>query len=143
MLVRMSAVSLPARIVYAAVALPAGGAAGFYCCMWLAPALDPSLDGLWIFNVATFVGAVVGFTAFLFALTLPWSRHRKRRGRPWRIGIACLLVVVASAGFATEGHKLVSDLVFAAWLTYTLAYTFVRYGVLDQARRTSSSSQEY
>lgn len=143
MLDGMSAVSLPARIIYAVLAFAAGATAGFYTSVWLFPAVDPSLDGIWIFNVSLFVGAVVGFTAFLFGLTLPWSRHRKRRGRAWRIGLTCVVVVVASAGFAAEGHRVVSDLVFAAWLTYTLAYTFVRYGVLDQARRRSGSSNDY
>ena len=39
--------------------------------------------------------------------------------------------------------RLILDLLFAAWLAYTMAYTFVRYGVLDEARRASSSSRYY
>jgi hypothetical protein len=48
-------------------------------------------------------------------------------------------VVITSAGFAAEVHRLILDLLFAAWLAYTMAYTFVRYGVVDDARRSSSS----
>lgn len=143
----MSAASLPARIVYTLAALPLGAAAGFYLCMALLPQLvvkypqlDPGRDGRGIFNIALSVAAVVAITAALFALTLPWSRHRKRRGRGMRIAISLGLVVGASVEFADLGHRPVLDLVFAAWLAYTMAYTFVRYGVLDQAHRRSASS---
>jgi len=139
----MSAVSLPARLAYAMVALPLGGAAGFYSSMAVLPKLavvqsqlTSDIDGYGVFKASVSVGAAVAFTAALYALTLPWRRHRKRSGRPARTVIAGVLVVVASAGFAAQGHALIYDLVFAGWLTYTMAFTFVRYGVLDQARRT-------
>jgi hypothetical protein len=146
----MNAVSLPARILYTAVALPLAGAAGFYSCMLLLPEftashpqIDPNMDGSGIFKIAICVGGAFAFAVSLFALTLPWIRHRKRGGRPWRIGFSCVVVVLASLLFADQGFKVAYDLVFAAWLTYTLAFTFVRYGVIDQARRPSSSSGHY
>ena len=146
----MRAKSLPARIIYTVVALPLGGAAGFYFIMLLLPKLvaeyprlDTGLSGRAEFNLALSVGAAIAFTVGLFALTLPWSRHRKRRGRPWRIVVSCLIVLVASAGFADVVPRLFLDLLFAVWLAYTMAYTFVRYGVTDDAKRTSSSSRYY
>ncbi len=107
------------------------------------PRLDTGMSGQGVFNLALSVGAAIAFTAALFALTLPWSRHRKRRGRPWRIAASFVVVLVASVGFADMFPRLILDLLFAAWLAYTMAYTFVRYGVLDEARRASSSSRYY
>jgi hypothetical protein len=141
----MNAKSLPARVAYSVVALLLGGAAGFYSIMLLLPELvarypklDTGMNGREMFDLALSVGAGIAFTAALFALTLPWIRHRKRRGRPWRIAASFVVVLVASVGFADMVPRLVLDLVFAAWLAYTMAYTFVRYGVVDDARRTSS-----
>ena len=146
----MSTVGLPARIAYAAVALPIGGAAGFYSSVFLLPRLTATypqlagdIDWHGMFNMALGVGAMVAFTASLLALTLPWKRHRKRHGRAWRIGISCVLVVVASVGLAGEGYSLIYNLAFAAWLAYTIAFTYVRYGVLDEARWKSSSGSSY
>jgi hypothetical protein len=143
----MNVASLPARIIYAVIALPAGGAVGFYSSMALLPKLaaifpqlDPGVEGFGIFKMALGVGAALAFTLFLLALTLPWRRHRRRRGRAGRIAVSCVLVVVASAGLAGEGYSTVYDLAFATWLAYTMAFTFVRYGVIDQARGTSASS---
>jgi hypothetical protein len=138
----MKAVSLPARIVYTAVASPLAAAIGFYSCMYLLPdftaahpQIDSNLDGSGIFNIAVTVATSLAFTVALFTLTLPWIRHRNRTGRPWRMALSCVVVVLASLLFADQGFKLIYDLAFAAWLTYTLAYTFVRYGVVDQAAR--------
>jgi hypothetical protein len=135
---------------YAVVAIPAGGAAGFYSSMALLPRLAttfPQMDvdgeGLGIFRIAICVGAALAFTFSLLALTLPWRRHRKRRGRAWRIGASCLLVVVTSAGLSVEGYSLTYDLAIAVWLAYTMAFTFVRYGVTDDARRSSRASSHY
>ena len=146
----MNAASLPARIVYASVALPLGGAAGFYSCLRFLPEftashteLDPAMDGSGIFKIALSVGAAVAFTACLFAITLPWSRRRKRRGRSGRIGFSGVVVMVASILFADQGFGLIYDLAFVAWLTYTMTFTFVRYGLLDQARRSSASAEAY
>jgi uncharacterized membrane protein YfcA len=142
----MNVAGLPARLVYAAIALPAGGAAGFYSCIFLLPRLAPYVaqldtdaDGFGIFKIALGVGAALAFTLSLLALTQPWKRHRKRRGRGWRIAVSCAIVVVVSAGLAADGYSIVYVLMFAAWLAYTMAYTFVRYGVVDDARRSSSS----
>jgi uncharacterized membrane protein YfcA len=141
----MTAASLPARIFYTVVAVPLGGAAGFNSIMFLLPKLvarypklETGMSGQEMYNLAVGVGAGVAFTVALFALTLPWIRHRKRNGRGWRVGLSCVLVVILSAGFAAEVHRLIPDLLFAAWLAYTMAYTFVRYGAIDDARRKSS-----
>jgi hypothetical protein len=146
----MRGTSLPARIAYVLVALPLGAAAGFYASMQLLPQftashpkLDPAMDGGGIFRLALFVGAAVALTASLFALTLPWIRHRKRRGRGWRVGIAGALVMLLSVGFADQGYGLVADLAFVAWLTYSMAFTVVRYGVVDGPRRASASAEDY
>jgi hypothetical protein len=146
----MTAVSLPARIAYTVVATPLGWAAGFYSCMRFLPEfttshaqIDPNLDGSGIFRIAICAGAAIALTASLFALTLPWIRHRKKPGRPWRIALSCVLVVLASIFFADLGFRIIYDLLFAAWLTYLLAFTFVRYGITDQPRRTSSHSGRY
>lgn len=141
----MKMASLPARIAYAFMALPAGAAAGFYSIMLLLPhlvgkfpKLDTGMSGQGIFNLAVSVGAAIGFTAAISSLTLPWIRHRKRRGRPWRIAASFVVVLVASVVFADLVPRLILDLLFAAWLAYTMAYTFVRYGVIDDPRQTSS-----
>jgi hypothetical protein len=143
----MKATGLPARIIYATLALPLSVAAGFYSCMYLLPRLmtrypqiDPG-DGRGIFNLSLGIGAAVAFMAALYMLTLPWSRHRKRRGRPWRIAASVVLVIAASAWFSDMGHRLPLDLLFAAWLAYTMAFTFVRYGVLDRSKRSRSSAR--
>ena len=142
----MNASGLPARIVYTAVALPLGGGAGFYLSIYLLPRvgarfpqLDPGVNGESFFYLALGVGSAIAFSASLLALTLPWTRHRKRRGRAWRITLSCLVVLVASVAFAAEVRGLVYDLVFAVWLAYTMAYTFVRYGVVDEGRRRRST----
>jgi len=137
----MKTTGLPARIVFAAVAFPLAGAAGFYLCMELLPGLvgqfpqlDLSSDGRGIFNLALGVSATLAVTLTLLVLTMPWSRHRKRSGRALRIAVSLVLVVVLSVWFADMGHRLEWDLLFAAWLTYTVAFTYVRYGVRDQER---------
>jgi hypothetical protein len=138
MLTGMRGAGLAARVVYAAIALPAGGAAGFYACVRLLPKLAPMLglpspeaDSEALFQLALSVGAGVALTAFLCALTLPWKRRRQRHGRGTRIFVTCVLVVGASLAFAGLGHRLIYDLLFAAWLAYLFALTYVRYGVVD------------
>jgi len=146
----MRAVGLPARILYAVLAVLLGRAAGFYSTMLLLPELlakyprlDTGMSGQQMITVAVSVGAGVAFSAGLFALTLPWIRHRKRRGRPWRIAASLIVVLIASAGFADMVPRLLPDLLFASWLAYTVAYTFVRYGVVDDPQRRSSTSGYY
>lgn len=143
----MKAAGLPARIVYAVVALPVGGAAGFYGSIWLVPKLaqylfgiDRSAHGLDMFTLCVGIGAAAGFTAFLVGLTLPWKRKRRRTGRDRRIVMGSAFVVMVSAGFSTQHHAIGYDLAFAAWLAYTVAYTFVRYGVFDAG---SSSAKDF
>ena len=142
----MNLVGLPARIGYAVVALAGGGAAGFYSSIFLLPRVESFLqsgdsggDGFDMFKTALLVGVGLAFTASLIALTMPWRRRRKRRGRTGRMVISCVAVVLASLGFAGQGHAVVYDLVFAAWLAYAMAFTFVRYGVIDQKRRSATS----
>ncbi len=142
----MNASGLPARIVYTAVALPLGGAAGFYLSMYLLPhvgarfpQLDSGVNGERFFYLALGVGSAIAFSAALLALTMPWTRHRKRRGRPWRITLSCVLVVVASVAFAAEVRGLVCDLVFAVWMALIDGVLhLMRYGVVDDGRRRRS-----
>jgi hypothetical protein len=140
----MNALGLPARIGYALVALAVGAAVGFYGSIWLLPKLvkllqgpDAGLDEFLLFQGALGVGTGLAFSAALVALTLPWKRHRRRSGRQRRIVVSGVFVVLASLSFASQGHALTYDLAFAVWLAYAMAYTFVRYGVLDSARRAS------
>jgi hypothetical protein len=130
-------------------ALAVGGAAGFYSCMWLLPKLpvpmagaDADADGYLIFKTAIGVALGVAFTAALVALTMPWMRHRRRSGRGRRVAIAGVFVVLLSAGFAAEVHALIYNLLFAAWLAYATAFTYVRYGVLDSVRLRSGRTSE-
>jgi len=142
----MDPVSLTARIGYALVAVPLGSALGFYPSILLLPKLgkllqqgDPRADGFSVFVSAILAGGVLAFTASAVALTLPWIRRRKHRGRTGRMVLSCVFVLLASLGFADQGHALLLDLAFTLWLAYTVTFTFVRYGVLDQARRTRAS----
>ena len=139
----MKVTGLPVRVFYAAIALPLGAMLGFVPSMQLLPRLvakhpqlDPQMDGSGLFKLALWIAAETGLTAFLLALILPWIRHRSRSGRPLRIVLSALTVVVASAAFAGLGHPIAYDLVFAIWLSLLLSYTFVRYGVLDHTRRS-------
>jgi uncharacterized membrane protein YfcA len=141
----MSATGLPARMVYGVFALALGGVAGFYATLWEYPILllrfqgvDADLDGYEIFKVALGVGVAVAFTAFMAALTLPWSRHRRRSGRERRLAISGVFVVLASLAFAGLHHPVILDLAFAAWLAYVMAYTYVRYGLRDPRRRRTT-----
>ena len=133
----MNAVGLPARIGYAVAALAAAGAAGFYASIWLLPKFVSQVaeddDGYGLFRMALCIALVLGATAALVGLTLPWKR-RKRRGRGRRIVAASVIVVLLSVAFASQGHKILYDLLFAAWLAYVLAFTYVRHGVLDKSR---------
>jgi len=149
MLAEMNAASLPARIAYAVIALPVGGLAGFYACIWLLPLLvkyfsgsDWDVEDFRLFQGALAVGAGLAFTAALLALTLPWKRQRRRGGRRSRIAVACVLVVFTSLVFAEEVRSLIYDLLFAAWLAYTMALTFVRYGIVDSRERRSAAGGE-
>jgi hypothetical protein len=142
----MSAKSLPARIAYAVAAIPSAGAVGFYFGMVGLPQLarlpgDLALvmDGPHTFDSAIGIGALLAFTASLLALTMPWRRRRKRRGRPMRAFISTVIVFAVSLSFTEQGHALLLDLALVLWLAFTLTYTFVRYGVLDQPRRGSNS----
>jgi hypothetical protein len=93
------------------------------------------------------VAVAAGFMVGLVALTLPWVRHRKRSGRTMRIAFCSVFVVVASVSFAVETYgqrySILYGLAFAAWLTYAVAFTIVRYGLVDDAQRPSSSSARY
>jgi len=138
----MNAVGLPARVGYAVGALVIAGTAGFYASMWLLPKFVSDAgdddDGYGIFRAALGIGLALGFSAALVGLTLPWKRHRRRSGRGRRIAISFLFVVGLSVGFASQQHLLLLDLLFAVWIAYTLAYTYVRYGVRDKAKAHSS-----
>jgi hypothetical protein len=146
----MKAIGLPVRVAYASAVLVLSGVATFYCCMhWLPgltgiyPALDPEGEGYGIFKIALCVAASIALTLSLPVLTLPGVRRRRRRGRGTRIAFTAVVVVIASVLFADQGFRLRYDLVFAAWLTYLMAFTVVRYGVADEVRRSSGAATEY
>jgi hypothetical protein len=138
----MSASSLLARMFYAVVAIPAAGAVGFYASLVLLPKLMGQswyrfapLDEQQIFLAAIGIGALLAFPASLLALTMPWRRHRKRRGRVLRAILSAVLVLGVTLSFAQRGHAIGVDLALAVWLAYIITFTYVRYGVLDRARR--------
>jgi len=146
----MRAIGLPMRVAYGGAAFVLGGAAAFYGCMhWLPeytvtyPELDPGGEGYGIFKAAICIAASIALTLSLPLLTLPGVRRRKRRGRGVRIAFTGVVVVIASVVFADQGFRLSYDLVFAAWLAYVMAFTFVRYGVVDEVRRSSAREKEY
>ena len=143
----MDGVSLPARIGYAVVAFPVGEAVGFAAIYWVYPALAKFLMG-WPTSpdesrlyLALGIGAGIGFTAFVIALTLPWQRRKRRSGRLRRSIFSGIFVLLASLGFAGLGHELMYDLLFAGWLAYLMAFTYVRHGVLDRTTQTAASSR--
>jgi hypothetical protein len=146
----MRAIGLPARVAYAGAAFVLSGAAVFYSCMhWLPeyvanhPEYDPGVDGYGIFKAAVCIAASIALTLSLPLLTLPGVRRRKRRGRAVRIALTGVVVVIASVLFTDQGFRLRYDLLFAAWLAYMMAFTFVRYGVTDEARRSTRPAKEY
>jgi hypothetical protein len=137
----MKATGLTARIIYAILAVPAALTVGFCATAWLLPKVAPILgiaspppQSEDLFRLALSVGAILVVPAFFCALTLPWRRRRQRSGRNWRLAVSAIIVVAASLAFAGMGHSLRYDLLFAVWLAYTLALTFVRYGVVDRTR---------
>jgi hypothetical protein len=137
----MKSTGLAARITYAILAVPAALAAGFCATAWLLPRVAPILgiatpppQSEDLFRLALSVGAILVVPAFFCALTLPWKRRRQRSGRNWRLGLSAVIVVAASLAFSGLGHRLRYDLLFAVWLAYTLALTFVRYGLVDRKR---------
>jgi hypothetical protein len=139
---------LPARMVYAVAALLAGFAVGFCATVWLLPVAGPMLGiaspaarSEELFRLALSVGAIVAVPAFLCGLTLPWRRRRHRRGRARRLAISAVIVVLASLVFAGAGHSVGYDLLFTAWLSYTFALTYVRYGLLDQKSSGRNSAR--
>jgi hypothetical protein len=146
----MTAAKLTVRITYAAAAFALSGTVMFFYCMWVLPELvrifpelDPDMDGYLIFKIAICAAATFAFSLFLYELTQPGARPRKRRGRRLRLTLASVAVVASSLGFSGMGLGWACDILFAAWLTYTVAYTIVRYGVLDEAKRTPSELEAY
>lgn len=127
---------------YAVVAIPAAGAVGFYASLVLLPKVAQipgypyaAMDEQQIFLASIGIGALLAFPASLLGLTMPWRRRRERRGRMLRAILAAVLVLGVTLSFAAKGHAVGVDLALAAWLAYILTFTFVRYGVLDRARR--------
>jgi len=59
------------------------------------------------------------------------------------LAISAVIVVLASLAFAGAGHSVAYDLLFAAWLSYTFALTYVRYGVRDQWSGGPRYAQSY
>lgn len=137
----MKSTGLAARVTYAILAVPAALAVGFCATAWLLPRVAPILgiaspppQSEDLFRLALSIGAIFAVPVFFCALTLPWKRRRQRSGRNWRLAMSAVIVVVASLAFAGLGHSLRYDLLFAVWLAYTMALTFVRYGLVDRKR---------
>lgn len=147
MLYGMNRTGLAARIGYGLGALALTGTVGFYASVWLLPWIgsklpgaDTDADGYGFFVTALGIGLGVGLTFGLIGLTLPWMRRKRRSGRSGRIAISSAIVVIASAVFATQGHAFPYDMLFAAWLSYVLAFTYVRYGILDKTHKREGTS---
>ncbi len=145
---RMTPIGLPARIAYAVGAFPVAAGSCFYLTAplflkYVLPydTLEPGMDGYRAFVLALATGLALGFTAFLFALTLPRIRSRTRRGRPLRAGLSAAFVLVATLTVASQTHAVMYDLGMAVWLALTLTVTFVRYGVADPVRRASGAEE--
>ena len=107
------------------------------------PELDPGMDGYLIFKIAIGAAAAIAFSLSLYELTQPGIRPRKRRGRRLRMTSSGVFVVASSLVFNGLGLGWLWDILFAAWLTYTVAYTFIRYGVMDEPVRSSSTLDAY
>ncbi len=138
----MSGTGLPARILYALGFTPVGCVAGFYVGVYVFTRLIPLLEGIsdpapgWAdFVFSLLVGVGAGFSVFFYALTLPRHRLRRRGGRVWRLVWSALLVFVVAVTVQVEGVPLRYTVGLMLWLSLTLTFTFVRYGVLDKARR--------
>ena len=129
-------------MVYALVATPVACVGGFYFGILLFTRVVPFLQGLpraevgWAeFVFSLIIAAGCGASAFLYALTLPGRRKRKRKGRPWRMALSALVVLVVSVTAQVEGIPLRYTIGLMIWLSVSLPVTFIRYGVLDQASR--------
>ena len=149
MLYAMDRTGLAARIGYGLGALLVAGVIGFYASMWLLPWIaarlpgaDTDADGYGFFITAIAIGVGLGFTCGMVGLSLPWKRRKRRSGRTRRIAISAAIVVIASAAFATQGHAIIYDLLFAAWLSYVLAFTYVRHGILDKPHRRENAAAD-
>ncbi|HEV2647343.1 MAG TPA: hypothetical protein VGU46_13345 [Acidobacteriaceae bacterium] len=145
----MKTIGLPARALSASAAFVLVGAVIFHICMRVLPGYvanhpeyNPGIDGYGMFKTAIGIAFASGLTLSLPLLTLPGIRRRRRGGRPVRTAVACGLVVGGSLLFAEEGFSLGSDVLFAAWLAYLLSFTFVRYGLRDEARRSSRTKTD-
>ena len=141
----MNRTGLQARIGYAVAGFAVAGVIGFYVSAWLLHryALTPtSSEGeMYVaFETAIALGALVGISAALVGLTLPWLRHKRRSGRKQRTVVAGAAVLLAALMFASTGHPLLYDLAFAVWLAYVVSFTYVRYGIRDRVRTVSGSS---
>lgn len=141
----MNRTGLQARIGYAVAAFAVAGVVGFYVSAWLLHqyALTPqSSEGEMyvVFKTAIALGVLVGISAGLVGLTLPWLRPKRRSGRKQRTVVAGVAVLLAVLVFASTGHPLFYDLAAALWLAYVVSFTYVRYGIRDRVRTVSGSS---
>jgi hypothetical protein len=143
---RMSGSGLPMRVLYATVATPVAAIGGFYVSVLLltrgVPALEgaPSGDPGWAeFILSLLVASAVGFTVFCYALTLPWRRLRRRRGRPLRIVVSAMLVLLVSVIAAAEAVPMSYVAGLMIWMSLVLTFTLIRYGVRD--RITSGAAE--
>lgn len=145
----MRASALPFRVLYALVAAPVASIGGFYAGVLLLPRILPGLhgdaaaDAGWgDFVLAVLLAGAIGFTAFLYALTLPWRRLRRRRGRPLRITLSAALVLLVSVSAAAEAVPVGYIAGVTVWMALVLTFTFIRYGIRDGARSGQAPREE-
>lgn len=144
---RMSGSALPLRILYAVIATPVASIGGFYAGVVFLTRVLPAVHGLppvdagWAeFIVSVMVAVAVGFTVFLLALTLPWRRLRRRRGRALRIVVSALLVLSISVIAAAEAVPVAYIAGLMVWMSVMLTFTLIRYGVRDRVRSGARES---
>ena len=144
----MKGSALPLRIVYTLIATPVASIGGFYLGVLLFTRVVPTLEGiqggdpgLVEFVLSLVVAGALGFTAFLFALTLPWRRLRRRKGRLLRIVFSAALVLVVSLIGAAESVPLSYIVGLVVWMSVVLTFTVIRYGVLDHSRSGEAGSR--
>ena len=134
----MTASGLPARIGYALVAFPTGALLGYVAALKLLIRFGsvfedphPSMQGFGYFMMSLAAAATLALTASLIALTLPWSRPVKVRGRIARIITSVLLVLFAFVILSGQGHAPIFIFALTIWLAAVAYFTFIRHGIFD------------
>jgi hypothetical protein len=101
------------------------------------------MQGFGYFMMSLAVAATAGFTASAVALTLPWARPIKAKGRVVRILVSILLVFCAFVVLAGQGHAPIFVLALSAWLAIAAYFTFIRHGILDPPQVETSAQESF